>query len=446
MAASEHSHTKVRGHTAKGTQTILNSPPKRKQQQTMPTTTPHRKLTNLDLECMEYDAVSTITLVSGWDSNASNTLKFQCAVSTVMKLNPVLTGKLLKSSSGVQVETGVFDVSDVFQVIQFSLNTSFSMPVSAAEKLKVLQQLASEFNPKIKTGTTLLKNKSNIFEVGLMVLPSGCACYKVSISHAIADASTYYKVMQQLSDIWNGREPNTVLDWTPIPEVYPFKRPISEISLLDKLKVSSSLVFLVFQEWLLKKWRGERTARCMVVNKSVCKREKVEANDGRCKFLSTNDVVTAALVVESTADNLLMAADLRGKQSQHPNLSRHTAGNYVKGFFFSGVSSVTGGKPSMIRKKLLDKQSWCNNSSQHFLLFGQKFCLVTNWVSFMTCVEGKGLDVVGHMPSMSAKAPFDCAIIFKFDHSKSIAVRHNIRHIGQQAFCQSKGLFEVVQN
>ena len=367
-------------------------------------------------------------------------------LSAVMELNPVLTGKLVKTSSVVQVETGAFDISEVFKVIQFPPKKKFTMPVSAAEKLKVLQELALEFKSEVKTGTTLLKNKSNIFEVGLMALPSGCACYKVSISHAIADGSTYYKVMQQSSDIWNGREPSILLDWTPIPEVYPFKRSLSEISLLDKLKASSNLVFLVFQEWLLKKWRGERTARCMVVDKSVCKREKIEANNGRCKFLSTNHVVTAALVVVSTADNLLMAADLRGKQSQHPNLSHHTAGNYVKGIFSSGVGSVTGGKPSMIRKMLLDKESWCNNSSQHFLLFGQKFCLVTNWVSFMTCVEGKGLDVVGHMPSMSAKAPFDAAIIFKFDHSKSIAVRHNIRHIGQRAFCQTKGLFEVVQD
>ena len=379
---------------------------------------PLRKLTNLDMEHMEYDSVSTVTLVSGWDSNANNAFKFQHAVSTVMKLNPVLTGKLVKTSSGVQVETGVVGVSDVFQVIQFPPNKIFAMPASAAaEKLKALQELALEFNYEVKTGTTLLKNKSNIFEVGLMALPSGCACYKVSISHAIADGSTHYNVMQQLSDVWNGREPSILLDWTPIPEVYPFKRPLSEISLLDKLKVSSNLIFLVFQEWLLKKWRGERTARCMVVNKSVCKREKLEGNDGTCEFLSTNDVVTAALVVASTADNLLMAADLRGKQSQHPSLSHCTAGNYVKGIFFRGAGST----PSMVRKKVLDRH---NNSSQHFLLEGQNFCLVTNWVSFMTCVEGGGLGVVGHMPSMSAKAPFDAAIIFKLDNSKSIAVCH----------------------
>ena len=74
----------------------------------------------------------------------------------------------------------------------------------------------------------------------------------------------------------------------------------------------------------------------------------------------------------------------------------------------------------MVRKKVLDRQSWRNNSSQHFLLEGQNFCLVTNWVSFMTCVEGGGLGVVGHKPSMSAKAPFDAAIIFKLDNSKSI--------------------------
>lgn len=402
-----------------------------------------RKLTNLDLECMEYDAVSTVTLVSGWDSNANNTLKFQCAVSTVMKLNPVLTGKLTKSSSGVQVETGVFDVSDVFHVVQFPPKKKFTMPVSAAEKLKVLQELALEFKSKVKTGTTLLKNKSNIFEVGLMALPSGCACYKVSISHAIADGSTYYKVMQQLSDIWNGGEPSILLDWTPIPEVYPFKRPLSEISLLDKLKVSRSLISLLFREWLQKKLRGERTVKHIVVDESACEREKLEANDGTCEFLSTNDVVTAALVVASTADNLLMATDLRGKQSQHPSLSHCTAGNYVKGIFFRGAGST----PSMIRKKILDKQSWCNNSSHHFLLEGQNFCLVTNWVSFMTCVEGRGLDVVGHMPSMSVKVPFDVAIIFKLDNSKSIAVHHNIRHIvADQALCQTEGLFEVVQN
>ena len=165
-----------------------------------------RKLTNQDMESMEYDSVSTITLVSGWDSGAESTLKFQCAVSTVMKNNPVLTGQLIKTSSAVQVNTGVFGIDDVFTVLaKKPCHNTFKVPVSEAEKLEALQKLLPEFSESVKSGNNLLRNKSNIFEVSLLLLPSGCACYKVSISHAIADASTYYRVMGQLSDVWNGK-------------------------------------------------------------------------------------------------------------------------------------------------------------------------------------------------------------------------------------------------
>ena len=385
---------------------------------------PLRKLTNLDLECMEHDAVSTITLVSGWDSNSNNTLKFQCAVSTVMKLNPVLTGKLVKSSSGVQVETGVFDVSDVFQVIQFPPKKSFAVPVSVAEKLKLLQELALEFNPKIKTGTTLLKNKSNIFEVGLMVLPSGCTCYKVSISHAVADASTHYNVMQQLSDIWNGREPSILLDWTPIPEIYPCQRPLSDLSVSDKARLFVSLFCLLFHNWLERQRKGKRTMKCALVNSDICFKEKSEANDGTCKFLSTNDVVTAALSSVSKAKTLVMAADLRKRQGQHSKLNQCTAGNYIKGIFIMDG----GSNPCTIRKEVLRRQTWCDKPKHGLLqMHLRSFCLVTNWASFMTCIVGRGLEVVAHMPLIACEeVPHDAAVIFKLDMSGTLAVWHNM--------------------
>ena len=394
-----------------------------------------RKLTNLDMESMEYDSVSTITLVSGWDSGEESTLKFQCAVSTVMKNNPVLTGQLIKTSSAIQVNTGVFGVDGVFTVAKLPSDKAFKAPVTVAEKVEVLQKLNLEFSDSVKTGNNLLKDRSNIFQVTLLLLPSGHACYKVSISHAIADASTYYRVVGQLSDAWNGKEPTFLLDWTPIPEAYPFKKPLSEISLLDKLKVFVTLRCLFFQEQLHRRGGKKRQDSCVVVDKSTCTREKEKANDGTYKFLSTNDIVTAALAGASSAKNLLMSADLRGKQNQHPKLTCHAAGNYVKVIVFQGFDS----NPCTIRKKLLNKQTWNRKGNKHFLiqhiLDNHTLCLVTNWASFMTCIEGSGLNTVAHMPTMSGQIlPHDAAVIFKLDKSGEIAIWHNMGTISHPVF------------
>lgn len=392
-----------------------------------------RKLTNLDMEAMEYDSVSTITLVSGWDCEAKSTLKFKSAVSTVMKLNPVLTGQLIKTNSGVKVMTGAFGVDDIFTVAKLPSHNVFKVPVSAAEKVEVLQKLAPKFSNSVKSGKNLLRDRSNIFQVSLLLLPSGCACYKVSICHVVADASTYYRVMGQLSDAWNGKESTSLLDWTPIPEAYPCKRPFPEFSLLDKLKACTTLLCLIFWDWLHRKGGKKRQDTCVVVDKRACAREKEEANDGTCKFLSTNDIVTATIAGISSAKNLLMVANLRGRQNQHPKLTSHAAGNYVKGIFFQGFD----GSPCTIRKKLLNKETWSRN--KHFLiqniLDNHTLCLVTNWVFFMTCVEGTGLTTVAHMPTMSAQSlPFDAAIIFRLDKSGTIAVLNNMGTIAHPIF------------
>lgn len=108
--------------------------------------------------------------------------------------------------------------------------------------------------------------------------------------------------------------------------------------------------------------------------------------------------------------------------------------------FFQGFDS----SPCTIRKKLLNKQTWSSKGNNHFLIQNMfdnhTLCLVTNWVSFMTCIEGSGLNTVAHMPTMSVQnMPHDAAIIFKLDGSGTIAVVHNMCATAHSGFLAQRG-------
>ena len=45
----------------------------------------------------------------------------------------------------------------------------------------------------------------------------------------------------------------------------------------------------------------------------------------------------------------------------------------------------------------------------------------------MTCIVGRGLEVVAHMPLIACEeVPHDAAVIFKLDMSGTLAVWHNM--------------------
>lgn len=393
-----------------------------------------RKLTDIDLDMMDYDMVSTLTLASGWDK-AESTTKFKDVVKAVMKLNPVLTGRLKNTKDcGIGVEQGVFDVDDVVNVMQFPTTKTFQVPVSASDKVEVMQELASQFKPVVKSGQTLLKEGWCVFEVSILLLPLDFVCFKIGISHVIADGPTYFKVVEQISNMWNSNKPGFLLDWAPLPEAYPYEKSPSALHFVDKAKLFVTVASVVLQSWMQKITKGGKTAKCVAVNRSVCATEKVGANDGSCKFLSTNDVVTAALADQSSAGKVFMAANLRGKQGQHPSLTPYTAGNYLAALLFH--KTCMSMNPSVIRRRLEDSDTWSKRPKHFYLqivrrkfLENHTFCIVTNWASNMACVHGSGLDLVAQMPSMSIDGDVpDAAIIFRLDQSGTLAICHNFHN------------------
>ena len=198
----------------------------------------------------------------------------------------------------------------------------------------------------VDLGTEALVKKSRLFAVELVPLGGGFLALSVSVSHVLADGTTYYALCKQLDCAMKG-EPIVPLVWdSPLGEdfdIAPQKATASERSTMN-CGLFGALGLML---WVMRGKRGrgsggeggeggreggrreeegeelathsdtsfgpERIPHLEVLTRGsieVCKKRK-KADD--VDYLSTNDVVTAAICGAITSSDVaFMAMDCRG--------------------------------------------------------------------------------------------------------------------------------------
>ena len=170
-------------------------------------------------------SIASFILVQGWNGDESlNTLKM--AVETVLRDNPVLTGKAVTPTPNWWAQPEIRIVPGAFMPdTNENKGHSFVQTIDKRKSLPLLKGIESHpsnlldyidshVSPLVRgrMGTTLqqIHNESPLFEIQVILLPDGYACLYIQMSHCIGDFVTYYTLLNQIADV--EREPLRSLD------------------------------------------------------------------------------------------------------------------------------------------------------------------------------------------------------------------------------------------
>ena len=392
-------------------------------------------------ECSAFASISTITLVDGWTT--AHTEKLRGAVKDVVAANPILSGKVVagERGKGLAIAPAEHKKLDPATLNFVAGPSDFKPPADVIARCSYCQDVLGPLVPSLGNPTQQKSSGGPLFNVTLIELPDQRSAYSVSLSHIVGDGWTYYAIIDQLDCLVNDR-PLEPLVWDD-PGV---SREIDHWSDRDKFRTSKLPMPAFICRLLYNFITGGRPSQFLEVIPSDAMAELKKASRGTAAFVSTNDVITAA--VGEIFDNKLafMVTNLRAV-NRLPGLPPRIAGNFERGLLYPRAPAA--GSPAFIRKVLLSPPSGFYGRNE-VPFWPTALCDVggvTNWASITKLIIAPGATVLCHVPyrDFVENIPVDTVIIFKADPT-AILCNHNIKPWKVTARVRSAKLFPKVFN
>ena len=386
-------------------------------------------------ELSNFPSIITITLVDGWTEE--QTIKLRAAVRDVVAANPILSGKVVagEGGKGLAIAPAEHIGLDPATLNVLAGPSDFEPPADIVARCSYCQDVLGSLVPIL--GTTIQQKATGgpLFNVSIIELPDQRAAYSVSLSHIVGDGWTYYELIDQLDCLVNDK-PLKPLVWDD-PGVSR-----DHWSERDKFRFKLGMpafICKMLYNFLL----GGRSNLLEVIHRDSMTPVK-EDSRGTAAFVSTNDVVSAA--VYETFDNKLVAmiSNLRAA-NRLPGLPPRIAGNFEGGLLHP--RALSAGSPSFIREKLLVSPSGCfgRNKIPFWPMVKSDWGLITNWSSLTNLIIAAGATVSCHVPHRNFVEtwPLNMAVIFQADPTTLIC-NHNLKPADLKAAARSATLFPKV--
>ena len=171
------------------------------------------------------------------------------------------------------------------------------------------------------------------------------AAYSVSLSHIVGDGWTYYALVDQLDCLVN-RKPLEPLVWDD-PGV---SLEINHWSERDKFRSSKLMIPAFICRMLYYSLTGGKPFQLIEVTGSDAMAELKKASRGTAAFVSTNDVVSAALCEIYGEKLVLTPCNMRGGNICS-GLNPRIGGNFVRDVIYP--RALAAGAPAFIRKNVV---------------------------------------------------------------------------------------------
>ena len=369
----------------------------------------------------DFPRVETFTLSQGWNDQKASA--FVAAVQRVARENPVLTSHLeVRQGGAIYAVTGTYppeqhsfvtvtDVSD--DVHPADLQTQ-------AERLDFMHQHVSPLIGKSEQND--YKTKCPIFEVHLFRFSQGYACSYVAISHSIVDARTYYQIIEQISDIMNGKELQKIR-WGN-PSLTTLELPPDHYSDQDIGRIGLLPMILGVIRATASGASTQRTEEIWILSKEKIAQRKKDLHDTSiAKYLSSHDVIfsTISQLVKSS-DEFYMVMDARGR---YPDFDENDGGNCLKQF---GMPREASSNPNLVRKAVEKGYYYETNQVKGLATRRGRCCFTSSWMLAYKSIDG--ISTLCHSPSMAfvSGTKVDMAVIFPVD-DESIGVCHKFYDI-----------------
>ena len=315
-------------------------------------------------------AITTITFFKGADAKLSSVWLVN-RLTEICNVNPWLVGRLVKNKrlhKNVLLEIPrIVTEEDVHSILcQDETVTSKLSRISTKSKYEDLVDVILKSDVVVSPGYKLIGRKDRrIAKFTLVPVDNEQVALIASITHAVSDGYTYYKVMSMLSgDI-------VELSYVRQHEFVPAS--IEAIGTKEYKFLNSASFLICCLRSMLRTSKDKRIdARYIDQDKIICSKEKVQ--DG---FVSTNDIITSSFAQATKADILLMAINLRNRiKFAHFCHS----GNYESVIVHDSISAST---PRALRKTLNGGASFKRDGDKRLPgFFKTVFCkvsMITNW-------------------------------------------------------------------
>ena len=382
-------------------------------------------------DSMAINAVASVFFCS-WKSDFTSFLR--TATETLLEGNPILTGCIEKGTHAVTGQTGLcvaphqHSLDSIFSVIHDGIDavgTNASHPLvpipsddddrSHDRDLKEMMQAVSSFCgplvPELGNGWDQKRNKSRLFAVTVITLPSqgvdhdnvktygqDYAVVHIAMSHAIGDGYTYYKLVDQLNQLMKEGYVTTPLRWNE--PVIIQDNANNSAPLMGKLFFQIiTLVFFASEafrqvcSYLFR--RNIHYSRFSIVNTELCNNLKLLMNKPWNSYLSTNDILVSTIATIVQSSFLIYRLNVRNRLEK---ITHDMAGEYsypVMGDMTQDPINVR--RYSTTMAGVNDLRS-CSFSSA----FTRNICYVSNWVSLSQFIDipDKDFKLLCHIPLM----------------------------------------------
>jgi hypothetical protein len=359
-------------------------------------------------------AITTISFFKGADAKSSSTWLKQ-RLTEICEANPWLTGRLVKNKKIhknllLEIPTPVTE-ADVESIIcnDESVLSKLSH-ISSKSKYEDVVGMILKSDAVVGPGYKLIgKKECRVAKFTLVPVGDDQVALIASITHAVSDGFTYYKILSMLS---------SDIEELSCVRKHDFVHASIEAIGAKEYKFLSSTPFLICcLKSMLCGSKAKIEARYIDADKIISGKEKV--HDG---FVSTNDIITSSFARATKADVLLMAINLRDRIKG--TASHNDAGNYESVLLHDSNSAAT---PQSLRKTLKGgapfKRDGDTKLPGFFKTFGAKVSLITNWsfpgvwnanLKLFDSNGAKNIPIDLHLPVYNTKdIAFPLCIIFR---------------------------------
>lgn len=346
-----------------------------------------------------YPHISTMTLVSRWSSESALS-KLRVAVEDVITANPILTGVLRYDQSGLEVIDLMthslitpdaecsWDSQDDFltrvrlpknieESVEHWCNMLPDMPLD--KKIHFVNTELGPLFPRLRNSIEAANDRSPLLQVEVLEFGShidGSAdfygCIRVTIPHGLADAHTYYSILQQLEHAIAKHTSNGPKEVDTQPAALMWgKTSQLGYGIWDCIDAEESFTSDQLRKVHMERWSnisGEKmepsVTDVFLVDMQKIRERKVsmlqEDTAMHHTYLSSNDVLMAALAEQASKQNMQdMFMFVKNRRVSEED--RNIAGNAIDTIQFPMESATD---PNNIRKKLIAIHSQSTNVKQ----------------------------------------------------------------------------------
>lgn len=280
-------------------------------------------------------AISTISFFQGDVDIEASKLWLKERLTQIVTANPWLAGRLEKNKKVHKNLLLAIPQPVTSEDVDALICNDEDGSLSTETKYEVICDRLLKSKMVVGPGYKLVGKDLRCSKFTLAKVGQGQVALVVSITHAVSDGHTYYKIMSMLNGDVEKLSSTRKFDF--------INKSMEAIGSKESKYLSSFSFLLCCLKSMLFGGKAKLDAR--YIDENLIKEWKDSAHDG---FISTNDIVTSTFAKATNSDLLLMAINLRNRVE---DAKEDDAGNYSLVVLHDKESSAT---PSGVRQLLND--------------------------------------------------------------------------------------------